>query len=271
MDTPTKSRLPAGDLVLKITGTIIAVVVAALALTTALNALRLEQTSTQLLADRLTRIATEVRSVAQRGLDLGLTLSAMDTLPPILEEYAAADPRIVSLAVHDCAGTLIARAPRAAPSTGGATPWADKLGAAEWSLFQPGIASLGLEMRNNLGECAGGVAVTYDSSAQAANLRDAVHTLTTNAVIASLTAVPAVVATMLLLARRRRRLLAVQADLDALEAGGGAASPPAPREAPAPEDDVAAAYWAARPALAAALRDRRPGAAQTAPQAEAAP
>lgn len=263
MREPRKDGMLTSDLVLKITGTIVAVVVSALALTTVLNALRLQQTLEELLVERLAGIAGEVRSLTYRGLDIGLPLSAMDNLPAILAQYAAADPHILSITVHDCAGTPIAAAPSpVAPSPmaqpTAASPWMAHLGTAEWHATAPRRASLGLVLQDGLGHCAGGVAVTYDTSAQEESLRDGIRTLIVNTLLAGLAAVPTAVATSLLLARRRRSLMAIYADLDSLDTSA-APSPQASRPEATAQDaagnDVTAAYWAARPALAGALQD----------------
>ncbi len=253
MSRPHGIRVHTGDLVLKITGTIVAVVVSALALTTTLNALRLEQTSQDLLAARLHGIAREVRSVAHRGLDVGLTLRTMTSLPDVLREYAAADPRISSITVHDCSGAVIAQAP-VGRASGGATPWTRHPGATEWRDLDAPRAGLGLQILNSFGECAGGVAVAYDRESQTATLNEAVGTLIFNGLLAALAAVPAAVVTSRLLARRRRGLMAMFDDMAALEgADKDAASFPA-TEHDLSGGDVAAAYWSARPVLGEALK-----------------
>ena len=253
----SKNRAPTSDLILKITGTIVAVVIAALAMTTVLNVLRLEQTSEALLSARLSGIAREIQSTAHRGLDVGLSLSSMANLPSVLREYATSDPNIAAIVVHDCNGTTIASAGKENAAVGQG-PWQSHLAEDRWTAQTSDTASYGLRILSSLGECAGGVAVTYDRRDQRDSLHDAVGSLTFNTLLAALAAVPAAVLTSMLLARRRRGLMSVFADLEALDGPDGDTVKAPPPDLVGGGGDVAAAYWQARPVLSKTLRSPLP-------------
>lgn len=150
------------SLTAKIALTIFCVFAAALAMTTALNYLRFEQTLRSVLTQRMNVVTNEASRDLQAGIDLGLRLESMENLREILQRRHDMSDEIAAISVLDCQGGEIAGF--TGKNNDLALPEIERGAREEVGniVFAGGFAALGKELRDSLGQCAGHLVVIAD-------------------------------------------------------------------------------------------------------------
>ena len=194
--TPFTARLAA---------VIVAVVMAASALTVALDYLkfrRVLRTQEDLV---YLFVANDLAGTIEDSMNLGLPLAALQTTEQLIQRRRASERGTVGITVFDSTGTVLFDTERfregaRLPANWG-PPQAD---ATQWKTDLPGAYLVGSRITNNFGQPAGGVAVRYDAvtldARMNAILLDMVRTAMLMLVVTAAVAVPAA----LLLTRRQR-------------------------------------------------------------------
>ncbi len=241
------------NLALQVVGTMVAVVIFALGLAAILNALRFQETLKDLVEKRLDIVVQEVASNIQVGIDLGLRIEAMDNLAAIVEREVQQADGVAAITIHDCAGKSLASARSAASDSAadGGSPWLSNLGKSRWRRFDDQGIALGMILKNSYGECAGGIAVAYESGTFFQTRDAVVERLRWIAVAAALLTLPAAILLGLMFRRRGRMLHRLLTDLDELVTDRAALTSPLAGQAwlKGGESELIGAYNAARPML----------------------
>ncbi|MGB0694831.1 MAG: hypothetical protein ACPGOY_04230 [Rhodospirillaceae bacterium] len=232
----------------KIGGAMVTVIVLALCLTTLLNYLRFEETYSRLVENRLSIVAAEVAETAVTGIDLGLPLTALETLPPAMERQMARDPEITGVLAHDCSFAPVAQV--------GVVPEELALTDAllqrdRWRFFTDEIVAVGRSFTDSLGDCAGGVAVFHSPDAYVASRDAALDRMIRGAAISAAVALPAVLLVSGVFMGRRRALRSLEVDLANVALGKAEAEPDQKLVAQTKQTlpELSEAYLAARPVL----------------------
>lgn len=247
------------SLFLQVAGTMVAVVVFALVLTTLLNALRFQETFEDLVVRRLDVVVQEIASDLLVGLvDLGLPLEAMDNLDAIIERQVGKADGVAAVSIYDCSGRPLAMMHAAA--AGGETsaaahrhPWENYLSVRNWHRFDEDIIAVGMTFISSYGQCAGGIAVEYEAASFRKTRAAVIERLVWAALQAASLLLPALALLGFLFHRRHCMLRELRLDLEALTAQGvpDAADHAEPRFSAAGADrELLEAYHAARPVLA---------------------
>lgn len=242
------SRKPFG-LAVKLGGTMVVVVVLALAMATTLNLLRFEETYQRLIAQRLDVTANEIGHAVAMGLDLGLQLKAQGNLPDLLQQQIASHPEIANVVIHDCSGDIVVG--DANPDD---RPWLANLGRPEWRVFNPEHVGVGVMVRDNLGKCAAGVAVETDAESYVNAMRVVTRRFLLVGVLTAAAAGLMAVGAAMQFGRRSRALRYLDEDISQVTSGADAAPAPAVSIAEFTdpwERTVAESYFGARQQLLA--------------------
>lgn len=201
------------SLAFKLGGTMVVVIVVAMAMATGLNLLRFEETYKRIIAQRLEVTAREVAQSVTTGLDLGLHVENQGNLPALIAKVETSQPDLV-VAIHDCKGGVVigdtARADH---------PWKAFLGDAQWSVFDPSRVGFGVMVRDNLGKCAAGVAVEMPSGAFERVVRTVSSWFWSVAGLATLAACLMAVGSAMFFNRRSRAINLLERDLSTVVAG----------------------------------------------------
>ncbi len=160
---------------------------AALSLATVLNVLRFEETVHRLLGQRLEVMLVEVERELLSGLDLGLRLANMESLPLMLQRRLQMDPDLMALEVFACDGRLLARAARV--QAGGPQPLA-ALPVGRTVQYTETYVQASVPLLDGLSQCAGALRLTLDAGAQHALVARAGATLWRAAAWGMLTLLP---------------------------------------------------------------------------------
>lgn len=240
----------------QVAGTMVAVVVFALVLTTLLNALRFQETFEDLVVRRLDVVVQDIASDILVGLDLGLRLEAMDNLGTIIERQVSKSEGLAAISIYDCSGRPLVTAQAGAAATGreagGEHPWRAFLNERYWHRFDEQIIAVGTTLRNSYGQCAGGIAIEYEAGAFRATRAAVIDHQIKAALQAASLVLPAVILLGFLFHRRHRMLGQLRSDLEALTASGmvGQAVQAEPDfSASSADNELLDAYHAARPVL----------------------
>lgn len=241
------------SLTAKLVGTMLAVVLSALALTTFLNALRFEETLANLVEQRLDVVAQEVASDVVVGLDLGLPIRAMDNLQAILDRLIGQVGGVTAVSIHDCAGAQVAGSRKAS----GAPPRSivEHLARVDveprWRSFEGHAIVLGQRVSNSYGQCAAVVVLEYEADAFFKTRDEVVTRLVWIALGAALLTIPAAGLLAWVFRSRERALGRMREDLERIEQGVGAGALPMsePEVHESGEQELLAGYRAARPVL----------------------
>lgn len=249
-----------GNLLLKFSVTLIAVMVLAVSLAVWLNLLRFQETYSAIVEQRLDVALKDAHSDILIGLDLGLHPSGMEDLPDVLHRVLSIMPDTRSARVHDCDGRLIASAGTVGLQD---PPWMENLGQPHWVAAADGVLAAGLELTDNIGDCAGALVVEMQTGALTDALQGVQARLLWGGGLSLLLLLPALGMVAAILRQRRAVIGHLSADLDAVAAGTVAATDPPPdtldprRGLTGGESRMIAAYRGARPALAPDPEARR--------------
>ena len=233
---------------------LLAVVVAAIALTTFLNVLRFQETHRNFVEQHLDVQAQELAGDLLVGIDLGLRLSAIENLDEIVAMPVVPNGTAAAAAVHDCDGNILSLAPDAGVRGVLEQVVRDHAepGAQRWRYFSRERIALGLRLENSFGECAGGVVLLNDGEAFTLAGERVVSRLIAIGWAASLTALPAMLLLIWYFRLRERLFRRLEEDLERVDEGRAEAACPTLGSDGAPirgETELLEAYRAARPVL----------------------
>lgn len=194
------------------------VVTVAVAMATALNLLRYEETYKRIISQRLDVTAREVALAVTTGIDLGLRLEAQGNLPAIIAQKTASQPD-VSIGVQDCNGRVVV-----GEAKGGAAPPNARVEAGRWRAFDEHRVAVGMTVRDNLGACAANVVVEMPSKAFVESMRTVSRYFWSVGGLVTAAAAFVAIASAMIFNRRRRAIESLERDLSASVAGVSAPS-----------------------------------------------
>lgn len=243
------------SLTTKLGSTMVVVVVAALAMATTLNLLRLEDAYKRLVAQRLDVTAQEIGHAVGVGLDIGLQLKAQGNLPDLLRQQIVTHPDITNIVIHDCTGHVVVG--NASPND---HPWLANLGKPEWKVFSSKQVGVGVMVRDNLGKCAAGVAVETNARSFVSVMQTVTRRLALVGALATVAASLMVIGAAMLFGRRRQALRNLDEDFSRMTTGAASAPAISIEEFTDPwERTVAESYFDARQQLLAQAQGPRSG------------
>lgn len=242
---------PLGSISAKISMAMATTIIAAIAISTALNILRFETVYQDFITRRLQTVLANAGQDVVIGLDFGLSVHAIDNLDEILKRHRDSTSDILSIGVTDCQGKIAAvvgdgsRRLPSAPNT-----QAGK----EWQVFSSEMIAAGKPLIDALGLCAAIVVAEFDAGTYRTIVADTRRDLQATALASLLVLAPLLFAVPRIFRRRKQMLAAMESDLDTILKHAHLGSAPKFGSAGDEADDsLIAAYEAARPALIAAL------------------
>lgn len=208
------------------------ILAAALSMTTTLNYLRFEQTLRTLVVQQMNVVRHETSQDLLAGIDLGLRLENVENLEAILARRLQMTPEITEIMVRDCLGSSIARATATPRSNDQPESLPDINSGAfktqsqsSWSSVSETGAVSGTTLRDSLGQCAGQLIVTTDSSDYYTKLDLAFKEMWKSAAFGMLVIIPVTGLLVILMRRRHRIFTELHNDIDRALAGETATRP----------------------------------------------
>ena len=206
-------------LALRIALAVAAILAAGVAMTTVLSVHKFERTLSDFLASRFTFVVNDARQRIETQMDLGLPLTDLQGVSPMLQRYLQDDEQILSIEIFDEAGTVLFSTD---PSFVGdlvseewMIAWRSVQGRDVWSELERDAGVVGMPLRNSLDQKVGALALRYtreflDAGAEA----QASRMLIVGAVgVLGMTPL-CIVGAMVLIRRARRDLGELSDDLD---------------------------------------------------------
>tara|TARA_E500000318_G_scaffold110361_1_gene125605 strand:- start:752 stop:1522 length:771 start_codon:yes stop_codon:yes gene_type:complete len=193
------------SLTVKIGVALFLVLAAALSMTTMLNYLRFEQTLRTLLTQRINVISNETTQDLLAGIDLGLRLENMENLDAILDRRLGMSSEITRITVANCQGASIAQASKTPEENASPAAALENHTGSSWTNFGKQGVITGTTLRDSLGQCAGILTVTADSTDYFRKLDGAYAEMWKSAAIGMLAIIP-VLGLLFILMRRRHRV-----------------------------------------------------------------
>jgi hypothetical protein len=147
----------------RLVAVMVAVVLAASALTVALDYLKFRRILRAQDDVVYLFVANELASTIEDGMNLGLPLAALQTTEELLQRRRAAEPGTIGISVFDSTGIVRFDTEPFRVGSRLAAEWsAPRPDAAEWRVELDDSYLVGARIINNFGQTAGGVAVRYD-------------------------------------------------------------------------------------------------------------
>lgn len=231
----------------RLTLTVLLVASAAMLLTGLLNYYKFETALTQISESRVTYVLRNLNGVLTAGLTLGLPVSDLPGLRETLSGITEQDNQIVSIEIFDPTGQVLISTDTSFEGDLVSETWlkaaevhasfhGDETGSV-WTAHEGPLNTVGLPLRNGLGQIVGALALTFQLTEQAGLLHQYRQTLLEDtALLTSLTCLVAglivfgglrpLVTNLSAMRRRLTALLQSQAPT-ALAAGAGAGAIPA--------------------------------------------
>jgi sensor histidine kinase regulating citrate/malate metabolism len=223
--TPFAARLAA---------VIIAVVLAASALTVSLDYLKFRRVLRNQEDLVYLFVAHDLAGAIEDSMNLGLPLAALQTTEQMIERRRMAERGTLGITVYDSKGMVLFDTDRYRVGSQLPGSWAGGPGAAEWRSDQPGAYLVGVPIINNFDQFAGGVIVRYDPVALEARMNAILLDMTRAALLMlAVTAAVAIAASILLTRRHRIWFQRASAQLASLAPGA-----PPYRDAPIPGSEA---------------------------------
>lgn len=199
------------------------ILAAALSMTTTLNYLRFEQTLRTLVVQQMSVVRHETSQDLLAGIDLGLRLDNFENLEGILARRLQMTPEVTGITVQDCQGSEIARAtatqqPDPARSDHSSGNLAPRTQSSWTSISEKGAVSRSI-LHDSLGQCAGQLIVTTDSSDYFRKLDLAFIEMWKSAGLGMLLIIPITGLLIILMRRRHRIFVELHQDIDRAMAG----------------------------------------------------
>ncbi|MFV1853053.1 MAG: hypothetical protein ACMZ66_20450 [Thalassospira sp.] len=200
------------------------ILAAALSMTTTLNYLRFEQTLRTLVVQQMNVVRHETSQDLLAGIDLGLRLENVENLDAILARRLQMTPEVTEITVQDCQGSSIATVratQQPAPQNSIDHSQASFATSAQssWTSISDQGAVSGTIMRDSLGQCAGQLIVTTDSSDYFQKLDLAFVEMWKSAGLGMLLIIPVTGLLIILMRRRHRIFVELHEDIDRAMAG----------------------------------------------------
>ena len=199
------------------------ILAAALSMTTTLNYLRFEQTLRTLVVQQMNVVRHETSQDLLAGIDLGLRLENVENLEAILARRLQMTPEVTEITVQDCQGSAIARATATQPPDPSGIDHSSESFAtrtqSSWTSISDEGAVSGTILHDSLGQCAGQLIVTTDSSDYFQKLDLAFIEMWKSAVLGMLLIIPVTGLLIILMRRRHRIFVELHEDIDRAMAG----------------------------------------------------
>ena len=206
-------------LALRIALAVAAILAAGVAMTTVLSVHKFERTLADFLASRFTFVVNDARQRIETQMDLGLPLTDLQGMSPMLRQYLQDDEQILSIEIFDEAGTVLFSTD---PSFVGdlvakewMIAWRSVQGRNVWSELERDAGVVGMPLRNSLDQNVGSLALRYTREFLDAGVEAQASRMLIVGAIVVLGMTPlCILGAMALIRRPRRELSALSDDLD---------------------------------------------------------
>ena len=206
-------------LALRVALAVVAILAAGVAMTAVLSVHKFERTFTDFLASRFTFVVNDARQRIETQMDLGLPLSDLQGVSPMLQQYLQDDEQILSIEIFDEAGTVLFSTD---PSFVGdlvseewMIAWRSVQGRGVWSELERDAGVVGMPLRNSLDQNVGSFALRYTREIlDAGSEAQASRMLIVGAVVVLGMTPLCILGAMALIRRPRRELGALSDNLD---------------------------------------------------------
>jgi len=165
----------------RLTLTVLLVAAAAMLLTGLLNVYKFESALAQISESRVTYILRNLHSVLSTRLTLGLPVSDVPGLRDALSDIAEQDPQIMAIEIFDPSGQVLISTDTSFEGDLVSEAWlraaaifatyhGDETGSV-WTVRDGPLSTVGMPLRNGLGQIVGAIALTFQRAEQAGLLQ----------------------------------------------------------------------------------------------------
>lgn len=191
---------------LRIDAPVVLIAILAISLTTFLIVGKFISTSDALERSRIELVTDDLRNVIETGLDLGLTLQGLANAQAAIEFEAQADPAILSISLHDEAGTILFHTGAALADARIPARWKAQR-ERHWQLAEADALIVGNTLSTASGNSAGGMILRYSRQHRDARIDAVTRSLRIGAAVVIIVTTTLALLVMSLLMRHARQRL----------------------------------------------------------------